>query len=54
MTTKRIRVQGLLDPEVAAEVLQRAEEGRRPISREVEFLVAAGLAAVKAQEAGNA
>lgn len=41
----KIRVQGLLDPEMAKTVQERAFKGRRPVSREVEYLIALGLAA---------
>jgi hypothetical protein len=43
----KVRVQGLLAPELAKEVQDRAVEGRRPVSREVEYLIMAGLKAVK-------
>ena len=41
----KVRVQGLLDPELAKTVQDRAKQGRRPVSREVEHLIALGLAA---------
>ena len=45
----KVRVQGLLEPELAKYVLDRAKEGRRPVSREVEHYIALGVAAEKAQ-----
>jgi hypothetical protein len=46
MTTKaKVRVQGVFSPEVAAAIHQRATEGRRPVSRELEYLVILGLKA---------
>jgi len=44
-TLPKIRVQGLLDPELARTIQERAEQGRRPVSREVEYLIALGLKA---------
>lgn len=49
----KVRVQGLLDPELAQTVLDRAKQGRRPVSREVEHLIALGLAAEKAQQVSS-
>ena len=43
----KVRVQGLLEPELAKIVLDRAKEGRRPVSREVEHLIQLGLEAEK-------
>ena len=41
----KVRVQGLLEPDLAKIVLDRAKEGRRPVSREVEHLIELGLKA---------
>ena len=41
----KIRVQGLLDPDVAKLVQERACKGRRPVSREVAYLIDLGLKA---------
>lgn len=49
-STFKIRVQGLLEPEVAKQVMERAEQGRRPVSREVAYLIDLGLAAEKSQQ----
>ena len=46
----KVRVQGLLDPELAKTVQERAKQGRRPVSREVEHLLALGLAAELEQQ----
>ena len=47
----KVRVQGLLDPELAEQVQGRATEGRRAVSREVEYLIALGLETAKEKEA---
>ena len=49
-TTRKVRLQGLLEPEVAKQVMERAEQGRRPVSREVAYLIDLGLAAEKSQQ----
>ena len=41
----KVRVQGLLNPDVAKLVQDRASEGRRPVSREVAYLIDLGLQA---------
>ena len=50
-TVQKIRVQGLLDPELAKAVKRRAVQGRRPVSREVEYLINLGLEAERAETA---
>lgn len=50
----KVRIQGLVAPELAEEVTRRAAEGRRAVSREVEYLLALGLQATEEQEGGKA
>ena len=52
-TAKRQRLQAYLDPELAATIRRRAEEGNRPESWEVEKLIRLGLQASEAEEAGQ-
>ena len=48
--TQKARLQGLLDQNLYNELRTRAHEGRRSISREVEYIVELGLAAAKEKE----
>lgn len=47
----KARLQGLLDQKLYDELRARAEEGRRSISREVEYIVQLGLEAAAKAEA---
>jgi hypothetical protein len=46
----KIRVQGLLNPDVAKRLQERASQGRRPVSREVAYLIDLGLKAEADQQ----
>ena len=46
----KIRVQGLLSPDVAKRLQERASQGRRPVSREVAYLIDRGLKAEADQQ----
>ena len=48
---QKARLQGLLDQKLYDELRSRAEEGRRSISREVEYIVQLGLEAAAKNEA---
>ena len=50
-STKKVRLQGLLEPEVAEQLIERAKQGRRPVSREFAYLIKLGLAASAQEEA---
>ena len=52
-TDKRRRLQAYLEPELADLIRQRAEDGHRPESWEVERLIRLGLQATEAAEGGD-
>jgi len=52
-TDKRRRLQAYLEPELADLIRQRAEDGHRPESWEVERLIRLGLQATEAAEGGS-
>jgi hypothetical protein len=49
-TMKKQRLQAYLEPEIAEQIRQRAEDGHRPESWEVERLIRLGLKASEAAE----
>ena len=48
---RKVRVQGMVDANLFDQIEQRAIKGRRPMSREVEYLMVLGLCAdIEAEE----